>query len=134
MRLGSRVQPIDRLGRDRDGGVEAERVVRAREVVVDRLGNTDDRQRVLVMKTRGDAESVLSAYGDECLEPFVGEVAKNGLDPILHLVRVRPRRSQDRASAGQNSRDFASAERSEDALRQPLPAVPHRDHLVASIG
>ena len=46
VRLGGRVQAVDRVGRDLDGGVEAERVVGAVEVVVDRLRHADDRHAV----------------------------------------------------------------------------------------
>ena len=44
VRLGRRVQPVDRLGRDRDRGVEAEGVVGRVQVVVDRLRDADDRE------------------------------------------------------------------------------------------
>ena len=49
VRLGGRVQPVDRLGADRDGGVEAERVVGRGQVVVDRLRDADDREVVLLV-------------------------------------------------------------------------------------
>ena len=39
--LGRRVQPVDRLHGDVHGGVEAERVIRRAEVVVDRLRDAD---------------------------------------------------------------------------------------------
>ncbi len=42
MRLGGRMQPIDGIGRERDGGIEPEAVRRADDVVVDRLGDADD--------------------------------------------------------------------------------------------
>ena len=44
VRLGGRVAAVDRVGRDRDGGVEAEGVVGAVQVVVDRLRHADDRE------------------------------------------------------------------------------------------
>ena len=50
VRLGRRVEPVDRLGADRDGGVEAERVVGAREVVVDRLRDADDGELELAVE------------------------------------------------------------------------------------
>ena len=56
---------VDRLGRDVDGGVEAEGVVGAVEVVVDRLRHADDRQVVLGEEPRRDAERVLAADRDE---------------------------------------------------------------------
>ena len=69
VRLGGRVQPVDRLGADGDGRVEAEGVVGRREVVVDRLRDADDREVVLGVQPRGDAERVLAADRDERVEP-----------------------------------------------------------------
>ena len=43
--LGRRVQPVDRIGRDLHRGVEAEREVGRRQVVVDRLRHADDAAR-----------------------------------------------------------------------------------------
>ena len=43
VRFGRRVQPIDRVGRERDRGIEPETVRRADDVVVDRLRHADDR-------------------------------------------------------------------------------------------
>ena len=43
VRLRRRVQAVDRVGRDLDRGVEAERVVGADDVVVDRLRHADHR-------------------------------------------------------------------------------------------
>ena len=45
--LGGRVQPVDRLRRDRDRRVEPERVVGCGQVVVDRLRDADDGEVVL---------------------------------------------------------------------------------------
>ena len=65
VRLGGRVQPVDRLGADRDRGVEAEGVVGAGEVVVDRLRDADDRRAEVRVQPRRDAERVLAADRDE---------------------------------------------------------------------
>ena len=64
VRLGGRVQAVDRVGRDLHRGLEAEGVVGAREVVVDRLGHADDRHAV-GGELRGDAERVLAADRDQ---------------------------------------------------------------------
>ena len=80
VRLRRRVQPVDRLGGDEDRGVEAEGVVGAREVVVDRLRHADDRELLLGVEARRDAESVLAADRDERVEPAVGEVLQHALD------------------------------------------------------
>jgi hypothetical protein len=47
VRLGGRVQAVDRLRGDEDRGVEAERVIGRGKVVVDRLRHADDRKVVV---------------------------------------------------------------------------------------
>ena len=68
VRLGSRVQTVDRLGADRHRRVEPERVVGAREVVVDRLRDADHRRLELGVEPGGDAERVLAADRNQCVE------------------------------------------------------------------
>ncbi len=48
VRLGGGVQPIDGVGREIDGGVEAETVGGPDDVVVDRLRDADDRDAAVV--------------------------------------------------------------------------------------
>jgi hypothetical protein len=134
VRLGRRVQAVDRLCRDRHGGVEPERVVGAGEVVVDRLRHADDGKVVLGMKLRGDAQGVLASDDHERIETRFGHVRENRADPALHLVRVRPRRPEDRASPRQDPGGLATPQRHEDALGQALPTVADADHLVAVVG
>ena len=128
VRLGGRVQPVDRLGADRDRGVEAERVVGAGEVVVDRLRHPDDVDAELVVEPCGDAERVLAADRDERVELLEGRLDR--IDAALDLVRVRPRRADDRAAPRQDPRDLARPERLEELLDHPAPALTHADHLV----
>ncbi len=64
VRLGGRVQAVDRVGDDLHGRLEAERHVGAAEVVVDRLRHADDRHAVAVQAQR-DAERVLAADRDQ---------------------------------------------------------------------
>ena len=131
VRLRRRVQPVDRLGRDRDRGVEAERVVGAGEVVVDRLRHADDREAVLAVEALGDAERVLAADRDERVEPRSRKFCKDLLDAAVELERVRPARADDRPAAGQDPRDLRRAEVAEVAVdearasprgRRPVPA------------
>ncbi len=132
VRFGGRVQAVDRLGRDPDGSVEAERVVRCRQVVVDRLRDADDREVVLGVESRGDAEGVFTSDRDERVEFFFPEVRENLVDAALDLVRVRPRRADDRAAAGEEPRDLAWPERLEQPLDEALPALAHADHGAAA--
>ena len=120
---------VDRLGRDVDRGVEAEGVVGAVEVVVDRLRDADDGQPVLGVELGRDAERVLAADRDERVELLEGLL--DAFDAALELVRVRARRADDRAALGQDPRDLVAAERLQVAVDHPAPAVQDADRLVA---
>ena len=144
-------QPVDALGRDLDGGVEAERRVGLVEVVVDRLRHADhphpgvgqpprDRQRAVA----ADRDQRLDAGVAEQADELVGAV--DG-DPravvLLHREggRVAPvRAAQDRAAevadaahqvAGQLDR---SARRVQLGEHQPVEAVADADGLPTSAG
>ena len=129
VRLRGGVQPVDRLGADRDRGVEAERVVGAREVVVDRLRDADDRRAEVGMEAGGDAEGVLAADRDERVDLL--ECRPDGVDAAVELVRVRARGADDRAAARQDPGDLRAAERLEELLDHAAPALADADHLVA---
>ena len=129
--LRRRVQPVDRLGDDRDGGVETEGVVGRREIVVDRLRHAHDRGALLGEEPRGDAEGVLSADRDEPVEPL--QVVLDAIEPAIDLVRVRARGAQDRAATREDPRDRLRIERPERALDHAPPAVHDADHLVAPV-
>jgi hypothetical protein len=125
------VEPVDRLGRDSHGRVEAEGVVGRREVVVDRLGNADHGNGVLVVESGSDAEGVLSADRDERVEPV--EVPQYALDPAVALVRIGSRRAEDRSAAGQDARDRSRVEWLERRFDQPPPPLANADHLVPAV-
>src|SRR5579862_9726115 len=131
VRLGRRMQAVDRLGRDRHGGVEPERVVGAGEIVVDRLRDADDREAVLGVEARGDAERVLAADCDQRVEPAVGEVLQHLLDAPVQLERVRPSRADDRPAAGEDPRHLRRPEVDERPVDQAAPALEDADRVPA---
>jgi hypothetical protein len=132
VRLGRGVEPVDRLGADRHRGVEAEGVVGSGQVVVDRLRHADDRQALLGVQARGDAERVLAADGDERIEPL-REGCQHPVDAALDLVRVRPARADDRSAAREDAGDLARPERLEVVLDQPPPAGADPDDVVPAV-
>src|SRR5438874_100625 len=132
VRLGRRVQPVDRLRADEHGGVEAERVVGRGEVVVDRLRDADDREAVLCMELRRDAERVLAADRHERVEPLALEVPEHCLDGIRR-VRVRARGPEDRAPARQEPGRLPWPQRQELRLDEPAPPRADPDHLVPAL-
>ena len=66
--LRRRVQPVECLGGGGDCRIEADRLGRAADVVIDRLGDADDRDAELVEPMR-DREATLSSDDDQCVEP-----------------------------------------------------------------
>ena len=130
VRLGRGVQPVDRLHRDVDRGVEAEGEVGGVEVVVDRLGHADDVDAEVVQLGR-DTERVLAADGDQRVDAEVGEVLLDLLDAALDLERVGARGAEDGAAARQDAAHLRDAELAGRALERALPAVAEADELVA---
>ena len=63
-----RVQAVDRIGGDLHGGLETERHLGTREIVVDGLRDTDHRHPFRGQLVR-DPERVLAADRDECVDP-----------------------------------------------------------------
>jgi hypothetical protein len=69
MRLSGGVQAIECFSRDLDGGCEAERYVRATQVVVDRLRNADDAGQTSFHQLSRDAHRAIAAQRHECVDP-----------------------------------------------------------------
>ena len=131
VRLGRRVQAVDRVGRDLHRGVEAERVVGAVEVVVDRLRHADDGHAVGRQAAR-DAERVLAADRDQ-------RVDAGALHRLAHerravravLVGVRARGAEDRAAARQDALRLLERQLEAVALEHAGPAVAKAGEDVA---
>ena len=130
------VQPVDRLHRDVDRGVEAEGVVGRAEVVVDRLGHADHRQAPGV-QCRGDPEGVFAADRDQRVH---AEPSQVGLDPLQAgpaarrralRERVGPRRTQDRPTTRQDASHRLGVQRDRVAFQRPAPPVAEPEELVA---
>ena len=130
VRLGGGVQPVDRLARDVDRGVEAEGEVGAGEVVVDRLGYADHVDAEVGELGR-DAEGVLAADRDQRVHAVAGEVVLDPLDAALDLERVGPAGAEDGAAARQDAAHLRHAELHGQALERALPAVAVADEVEA---
>ena len=134
VRLGRGVQPVDGVGRDLHGGVETECHLCCRQVVVDRLRNTDDADGLGTQPVR-DAEGVLTADGDERVDPVRPQRGQRLLDAALDLVRVRARRAEDRPALGEQATAPLDVERHRRPLDDTAPAVvePHELVLVVAL-
>ena len=103
VRLRGRVQAVDRVRGDLHRGLEAEREVRRRQVVVDRLRHADDGDAVLV-QLAGDAEGVLAADRDQRVEALGLHRRLDLVQAVLDLVHVGAGRPEDRPAAVQDAR------------------------------
>jgi hypothetical protein len=133
VRLGRRVQAVDRLGGDLDGGVEAEGEVGPAEVVVDRLGHPEDGDAVRV-QPRGGAERVLAADGDEPVDVERAQRVPHPGDTVLALVGVRARGAQDRPAARQDASSRVDGELDVGLLEHAAPPVEEaEDHVPVAV-
>ena len=102
--LGGGPEAVDGLGHDVDRGVEAEGEVGDHQVVVDGLGDADDRHAELFVEAVGDAEGVVAADGDEGVEAEVLEVlADGGQVGVGVLEGVGAGGAEDRAAPGDDA-------------------------------
>jgi hypothetical protein len=130
VRLGGRVQTVDRVGRDLHGGVKAERDIGGRQVVVDRLRDSHDLHAGLG-ELVGDAERVVAPDGDERVDVVFLQRRSHGIDAAFDLVWIGPRRTQDGSAPGQDAATELDVERAGEVLGQALPAVTESDEGVA---
>jgi len=130
VRLGGRVQPVDRFGRDRERGIEAERVVGAVHVVVDGLGHTDQMDPRVVELGR-DSQGVLAADRDQDVDaPSRQLLTDPGFAPRL-LIGVRPRGAEYRSAARKDPGDLFQVQLLDLRLEDPAPAVPKTENGAA---
>ena len=133
VRLGGGLEPVQRLGGDTHRGVEAERHVRDRDVVVDGLRHADDRQPGVRQQPRR-LQRALAADRDDRVQAQLGDMAAGPLHAVPQMRGLHPGRPEDGAAARQDAADGVEVELAVIALQQALPAVAEADHLIAVIG
>src|SRR5919206_3013446 len=123
VRLGGRVQTVDRLHDSVDGRVEAEGEVRAVQVVVNRLRNADEVEAVLVPHVARGAQSPFAAADDERVHPDALPSLKYAPRKVVPVVRVDAGGAEDCAAAREYARDGEAVERPPVVLDEAAPAV-----------
>ena len=129
VRLGRRVQAVDRLGRDLHRGLKAEREVRRVEVVVDRLGHADGREARREELAR-DAERVVAADRDQHVDAALLQRREHALLAVLGLVDVRARGAEDRAALVQDAARVLARQLDRVVVEHALPALAKAEDLV----
>src|SRR5690606_6405004 len=95
--LRSGVDPVDRLGGDVHGRVEADGAVGAGDVVADRLGDGGARHTGLRDRARR-VEGAVTADADQAVDPLRLQRGVDRLQAALNGVRVVARRAQQGAT------------------------------------
>jgi hypothetical protein len=129
VRLGRRGQPVERVRRDLDGGVEPEGEVGGGDVVVDRLGHPDDGHAFLG-QAQCRSQRAVAADDDHRVDAARLERGADAHVAVGVDVRVSSRGAEDRAAALQDAADRVAVERPHRALEQAVPAVEDPDDLV----
>ena len=134
--LRGRLDALDRFGDHGHRGVEADRAIGPRHVVVDRLGDADDRQAVSV-EPLGDAHRAVAAQDDQAVQTLaaaVGDDLGGGIGAAAPGVGegIHPAvGAQHGAAHAQQSAHRAIVEGADAALDRAEEAVLHAHHLGA---
>ena len=129
VRVAGRAQAVHGVRGDVDRGVEAERVVRRLQVVVDRLGDADDLDPVL-RETVGRGECALAADRDDAVDLVPVESLGDVLgSPALALVGVGAAGAQDGAADLRQALHLVSGQRHEVTVDQATPSISDADEL-----
>ena len=126
-------EPVDGLGGDLHGGVEAEGVVRGVEVVVHGLGDADDLQAG-VGQALGRGQGSFAADGDDRVDAEPVHVGLDDLGAAAVFERVGAGRAQDRAALLGDAADHGAGDVDDVALHHAAPAVEESHELVAVDG
>jgi hypothetical protein len=97
VRLGGGVQPIDGVGCEINGGIEAETVGGSDDVVVDRLRDADDRDAAVVEPV-GDRQRAIAADDDQRIEAHLVEHLDDAIRVVTDAFR-RGDRIRERVAA-----------------------------------
>jgi hypothetical protein len=127
--LGRAVKAIDRVGRHLHGGAEADRVVGARDIVVDRLRDADD-LHALLGELGGRPERSLAADRHEPVHLKIVQRGSDALGSFGLTHGVDAGAAQDRPAAMQDAADRVAVELDGLTLHDPEPAVAEPDTFV----
>lgn len=130
--LGGGLQPVQGLGGDTDGRVEAEGDIRRGDVVVDGLGHAHDRQPA-VRQQPGGLQGALAADRDDRVQTEVGDMAPGLLDAAPQVLGADPGGAENRSAARQDAADGVQVELAVVTFEQALPAVVEAYDLVAVV-
>ena len=127
------MQPVERLGHDRDRCVEADAELGDGQVVVDRFRHSDRREPRLVER-RADAQRVVAADRDKGVDAVVAKRADRRVDAVLLLEWVGARGAENRAAHGQDAPDVLRRHLADEPrLEAARPPVLDAADLVAKL-
>ena len=142
VRVSRGVETVDGIGGDPHGSVEAEGHVGPGDVVVDGLGDGEDRDPG-VLELEGVAHRAVATETDQRLQPMLLHDLAHHCPTVhgravgeLHPVHPGPARAEHGASPGQDPRKGVAVEPQVSVQHQALEAVLEADdlHPVGALG
>jgi hypothetical protein len=130
--LGRGLEAVHRLRGDAHRRVEAERTVRRRDVVVDRLRDADDRQAGVRQHPRR-RQRALAADRDQRVDAELTGHVLRVLAGLAEPVALEAGGAEDGAAAGEDATDRVQVEGTVAAFQQSRETVLEADHLVAVV-
>ena len=110
------------------GRVESERKIRHHQIVVDRLGNADDRKHEVVVQADCHAQRVVAADDDQGIELEPRKMlAQRGQLGLGVPIGIGPRRPEDASTLRDDAVGLGDRERHRHILNQPAPAFQDAD-------
>ena len=125
------MQTVDGVSDDRYCRVEAERKVSAADIVVDRLGNGDERKLMLLPKVARGRERAFAPDNDQSIQTVCLEILFEPCETLFVFERIEARRAEDRAAARQNTVDGRARQRLDVTFKQAEIAVSYPQYLNA---
>ena len=122
-------EPVDGLGRDGMGRVEAEGVVGAAEIVVDGLRDADDVQTLFVHESGGTGQSSLAADRNDRVDAVGAHHLTHPLRPAA-LIGVGARSAEDGAAAAGESTNVEHRHVEHIVFEQAAPPVADSDERI----
>src|SRR5687768_13612743 len=130
--LSRRMEPVDRIGGHLDGGVEPERVIGSRQVVVDRLGNSDD-VHAFGPQLRRAPKCAFAPDDDKTVDVRGTKRLLQQIDSTTDPEGVDPGRPQDGSAAVKDPSGTLRSELDGAAVEESLVPVPKPEEGVAVV-
>ncbi len=132
VRLGGRVDAVDRFAYHIARRIKPERVVGSPQIVVDRLGHADHFDSFFMQLLR-HRQRVVAADGNQCVDLVLVNRGGTSINAVRTLRRVGARGAQNGSSAGQNSAHRIQVQHHALVFDQTAPALQETHEFIVIV-